>query len=257
MSSGSEGQHQDLNPVFFDSPHTEWHPRKGPQDKALERFGAGGRSTKPGFFLSHTDATAANSGSCRPEAWGPAAHSLRLSVAYGGDRALATGHSGCRPSLRCLLNQHEGATCRAARALTKQARCTRARTDPDEAGWFRPREDRAGRKEVWTSATRKYPRYSPYHQLGYPFSLLPLAKGKFFLMSNFNASNCNGSPFTEKKQRLEQSLKLLAKVSRNIAPWKCIRSSCASQAVGPFTHSSCSGPSPCLGKAPQFVGVCV
>lgn len=123
MSSGSEGQHQDLNPVFLAhyplSNTLEKTHRTGP----LTGLGQVGSPQTQDFLRLHSDATAATSGSFRSESWGPAAPSLRLSVGVGGDQTRAAGHSCGRaiPSGRLLLSQHKGATCRAIKALPEQA----------------------------------------------------------------------------------------------------------------------------------------
>lgn len=89
MSSGSEGQHQDLNPVFLAhyplSNTLEKTHRTGP----LTALGQVGSPQTQDFLRLHSDATAATSGSFRSESWGPAAPSLRLSVGVGGDQTRA------------------------------------------------------------------------------------------------------------------------------------------------------------------------
>lgn len=130
VSSGSEGQHQDLNPGF-----PAHYPLSNTLQKAhrpLTGLGQVGGPQTQGFLRLHSDAGAATSGSFRPESWGPAAPSLRISVEASGDQTRATGHS-CgreRPSGCLLLSQHKGATCRAVRALPEQATLRQSKNRP-------------------------------------------------------------------------------------------------------------------------------
>lgn len=106
------------------------------------------------------------------------------------------------PSPRRHLQRHEGATCRAAGALPEKGRSEGERGPAAGQAPAVP----TGNKEVWINGVRKDSRCSPDHSFSYPFSLLPLADGKFFSMSNLHPSDCSGSLFHCRATGQPQSL---------------------------------------------------